>query len=282
MEQAMDPIGEAIAKAIDKSFHDNQDDGLRNHLGASVLGDVCVRAIWYKFRWAKVIKHTGRMLRLFQRGHDQEKQVTLWLRQIGAVVHETDPETGKQFRVSDHAGHFGGSSDGIVGNLERFGLEGYGLLEDKTHNEKSFKQLLTKGVVMSKPGHWVQMQMYMGYLGLKWALYFPVCKNDDHIQPQVIHFKPEAFERYSGRALDIITARKAPPKIREDPSWWVCKFCDFKRVCHEGAELSKNCRSCVFATAELTGDGVWRCNKFCRDIPKEFIRKGCDDWTPVA
>ena len=35
------------------------------HLGASIIGKDCERALWYDFRWVTRWAFTGRMLRLF-------------------------------------------------------------------------------------------------------------------------------------------------------------------------------------------------------------------------
>ena len=45
-----------------------QDNGWREHLGASEIGDPCSRKLWYLFRWVAVKKFDARMLRLFARG----------------------------------------------------------------------------------------------------------------------------------------------------------------------------------------------------------------------
>ena len=52
----------------------------RPHLGASLIGDKCERAIWYVFRWATHTKFEGRMLRLFDSGNREEfRLVVHWL-----------------------------------------------------------------------------------------------------------------------------------------------------------------------------------------------------------
>lgn len=268
-----------IRAALDKAVADHQGDGLREHLGFSVIGNSCARSIWYGWRWMAVKRHTGRILRLFQRGQDEEVRVIKWLRDMGAIVQEKDPDTGKQFLVSDFGGHVGGSGDGKVTGLERFGLEGLGLFECKTHGDKSFKDLKTKGLISSKLTHYVQMQMYMGYMGLLWGLYVAVNKNDDEIYMEVVLLKPELVAKYRERAGEIVKARHAPPKINESAAWFECKMCDYRMICHHGDIPAKNCRSCVFARAEQ--DGTWYCEHWHSDIPKTHIRAGCNKWTPI-
>lgn len=68
-------------------------EGHRKHLGASILGNKCDRAIWYNFRWVLNIPFEGRLRRLFNRGHREEQLIIQWLRGIGCVVSEFRPDS---------------------------------------------------------------------------------------------------------------------------------------------------------------------------------------------
>ena len=50
------------------SYEEAQGDGFREHLGASLIGKSCERALWYDFHWATRSRHEGRILRLFETG----------------------------------------------------------------------------------------------------------------------------------------------------------------------------------------------------------------------
>ena len=104
-------------EAIFSGYEADASDGFRSHLGASLIGKECERALWYDFRWVTRSKHPGRLLRLFETGQLEEARMVLNLRRTGATVLEVDPETGRQFRVQAHGGHFGGSLDGLAINL---------------------------------------------------------------------------------------------------------------------------------------------------------------------
>lgn len=130
-------------EAIFSGYEADASDGFRSHLGASLIGKECERALWYDFRWVTRSKHPGRLLRLFETGQLEEARLVLNLRRTGATVLEVDPETGRQFRVQAHGGHFGGSLDGVAINL----LEApkvWHVLEFKTHSNKSFGDLVAR------------------------------------------------------------------------------------------------------------------------------------------
>jgi hypothetical protein len=183
----------------------------------------------------------------------------------------------RQWNFKDHGDHFAGSSDGMVRGP---GLpDGWGGLEEKTHSDKSFKSLVKSGVISSKPVHYVQMQIYMHYFKLKWSLYLAVNKNDDELYAELVYYKEEVALYHIDNARKVILSPVAPMRITEDPSWFECKFCAFREICHYQTSPEKNCRSCTSASA--ADDGQWNCGRFGNLIPENFLPKGCDDWNPI-
>jgi hypothetical protein len=237
---------EQTLKAINSALEASQEREHRKHLGASIIGRSCARSIWYTFRWAKKEKFRGRMLRLFDRGHKEEDRFIDWLRAIGCEVWTRTPD-GKQYRVSDCLGHFGGSLDGVARGIPEFPTIPM-LTEFKTHNEKSFKQFETKMLVSAKYEHYVQCQLYMGKMQLEKALYMGICKNNDALYLEIIDFHPDVYNQYLARAKFIIFSEVAPPKLNQSPGWWQCQFCNFKDICHNDEVAEKNCRTCCFST----------------------------------
>lgn len=77
-----------IVKAINSRLAAEQEDGRRKHLGGSLIGRKCLRELWYSFRWATTKPLSGRMVRLFNRGHREEFRFVEWLRIIGVEVKE--------------------------------------------------------------------------------------------------------------------------------------------------------------------------------------------------
>ena len=151
--------------AIYAAYEAERGDERRPHLGASVLGRECDRELWYIFRWATKAAHTGRLLRLFDRGNLEEPRLVADLRRIGVTVLDLDPDTGRQWKVRDLGEHLGGSMDAVALNIPE-APKTWHVLEFKTHNAKSFAKLQKEGVQRSKPEHWSQMQLYCHLAGL--------------------------------------------------------------------------------------------------------------------
>lgn len=249
----------------------------RDHLGASVIGQECHRAIWYGWRWVHFNIFDGRMLRLFERGQLEEQRFIKLLQGIGATIWEVDPQTGEQWRIYGCSGHFGGSGDS-VGMLPYIPDEAI-LLEFKTHNTKSFVDLVNKGVKLSKPQHFSQMCKYGEFYKFKYALYCAVNKNDDDLWFELVELDWRLAHDLEMKAADIINAQTPPNRISDNPSYYTCKYCSFADVCHNGAKVEVNCRSCKNAVP--IEDAKWRCERFNQVIPKEFIKKGCSEHVSI-
>ena len=232
----------------------------------------CARALWYDFRWAMPARHTGRILRLFETGQLEEARLVRDLRATDETVLDVDPETGRQFRVEAHGGHFGGSLDGVaLGLIEA--PKTWHVLEFKTHSVKSFADLTAKGVVLSKPQHAAQMQIYMHLTDITRALYVAVCKNTDALHIERIKSDRERAERLLENAGRIIFAQHPPARISEDPAWFECRFCDHHGACHEDGGAAVTCRSCLHATP--VGNG-WHCARHDRMRTSVEQRAACE------
>jgi hypothetical protein len=233
----------------------------RAYLGGSAIGDECSRKLWYGFRWASKPGFDGRLYRLFQTGHLAEPRFFKDLRDIGVEVWERDPKTGRQFAFDDVYGHFRGNTDGMVRKVPGGGARDH-LLECKTHGAKSFAELTKKGVVESKPMHWIQMNTYMGWTGYERALYAAVNKDTDELYFERVKFDALEFAKTQAKAEAIIFATLPPSRLSDDPAYYKCKMCDHREVCHGIRVPKKSCRTCVHATPTKNGDGSWHCAKY--------------------
>ena len=274
---------------IDDAYDDSTHDRFRSHMGISTSGRECARELWYKWRWASVGKVSARMLRLFNRGHLEEARFAAMFLAAGFELWREEAP-GKQFRVSHFGGHYGSAIDGVIRGIPE--MPNVNLLtEMKTHNEKSFKKLAgekdsegnylpgktPQGVAVAKPEHYVQMQQYMEYYKLNFGLYCAVHKDSDELYFEIVQFVPKVAEGYRERSRKIMWAKEAPPKISTNASFWRCKYCDVKGVCHFNDAPDFNCRTC--AAAYPTEDGNWRCATHGHAIiDKDRQLVGCQDW----
>lgn len=269
-------LGEAIKDVGDA--YDTKLPAFRSHFGVSTSGNPCSRALWYDWRWVELKNFAARILLLFNRGHLEEARFVAMLRAAGVELFQAD-DRGKQYRVSLYGGHYGSAIDGVALNVPDLpDPKMPALTEFKTHNEKSFNHLLAKGLFISKPKHYTQMQQYMGYWKLTVGLYLAVCKNDDRLYGELIEYDPDHDRYYRERSAGIIFSKRVPPKFSDNPSTFECKFCDHRVRCHyDMGDTARNCRTCQHSTP--TADGQWVCEYTGEILDKAAQEAGCDDYT---
>ena len=246
----------------------------RPHLGASIIGHKCERYIWLTWRWALKPTFPGRVLRMFDTGSREESRLVAELRGIGAEVWDTNPETGQQWRVSAFNGHFSGALDGVAKGLPE-APKTPAVLEFKTHNNKSFNDLVKKRVKESKPQHYAQMTGYMGLMDIDRALYMAVNKDTDDVYVEWVHFDADEFARIMDRARRLIEATTPPWRISTDKDFFECKYCSFWNHCHGGQVAEANCRTCVHSSP--VEDGQWKCSAKNMILAEHEQRRGCDE-----
>lgn len=236
----------------------------RPYLGLSQIGEKCHRKLQYDHYWAYTSKISARLQRLFQVGHDSEEIMINDLKKIG--IHTS----GEQDEIIATAGHWKGHIDGIG----TYG-DGYSfLLEFKTHNDKSFKELTKKKVKEAKPTHYDQMTAYMSYLGFPKALYMAVNKNNSEYYLEWVDLDREHAKELKRKELEIITADTLLPRIGSGtPTWFECKLCNAKDVCFNRTPVNLNCRTCEHV--DVLDEGAWSCSLKGEQLTVEDQIKGC-------
>lgn len=258
-----------LEKRIDAYCVKEFTDDPRNHLGASIIGSDCAAYSWGVFRWLKAEPFSGRMLRLFNRGHREEARFAQWLMGANFTVWEADPATGNQFRISGVKGHFGGSLDCIIWRDDTQHLLG----EFKTHKNTSFNDLVKKGVIRSKPKHYKQMCSYGRAYGLTHGLYCAVNKDTDELHHEIVKLDYREADDLFRKAENIILSQVQPQKIAQVETYYECKLCALSGICFRGEAPDLNCRSCK--NAFPVDNGEWLCKAHGKIIPPEVIKIGC-------
>jgi hypothetical protein len=271
-----------VAERIYQTYEDDAGDWRRDHLGASLIGHRCDRYLWLSFRWAADPKYAGKLLKLFERGNQEETWIVRDLRRAGFKIRVLDTD-GKQFSV-DNGPHLGGSVDGLIVGLSDDPHETH-ILEVKTSNRKNFDRLKDKGVKSAQPRHAAQMQFYMLGLGIKKALYVAICKDTDEIYAERLNFDEKKAVALRDKGTAIVNASDPPAKMDKDypPCVLTSKDgtrypCDFYELCHGKAMPERSCRTCVESTpcTNVDGDSTWICGLLETQLDSEAQRKGCD------
>jgi hypothetical protein len=242
--------GGNIAELIYKEYEErNRKEPRRDYLGVSVIGNHCDRYVWLYFRQSFNDNFPGRVLRMFERGKNEEAIVYANLRSIGCTVDETQQAVKHGHYI---AGHIDGTVLGIPGAEKTLHL-----LEIKTASDSKFKEFQKLGIA-ANPQYEIQCQVYMRLLKLTRCLFFVVNKNDDDIFCQRLELDKNKADHAIGRAERIINASTPPAGVSDNPAFYKCKLCPAQSVCHKFIVPEKNCKNCCFSTPTNTG---WVCDK---------------------
>lgn len=234
-----------LVALIDAAYEGRQESGDHRTLRCSQLGEPCDRALWYRLRWAHhPARHEGRLLRIFDNGHQRERMIVAMLSDAGMDVQDVDPATGEQWRVSFCDGMLTGSADGVVTGVPEAPKARH-LLEIKTMNDARWNTWRRKGVKASDPKYWVQCQLYMHGLGLDRCLFIAENQNTRELDYQRLDYDAAAAVALVARAERIVAAGTPPARINDNPDWWECKRCPAYAICHGAVMARRTCRSCA-------------------------------------
>jgi len=186
-----------------------------------------------------------------------------------------------QYRISDVMGHFGGSLDGIAVLPERYGIEEPVLLEFKTNGTGAgFNKLADDGMPIAKPEHFAQTSTYGKKYNFRYCVYLNINKNDDSLHVEVVKLNHGLGEQMIMKAEQIILSQTPPARLSDNPTFHKCGYCHLKDVCHKGAVVEVNCRSCAFARPVENAE--WFCEVHNGNIPKEFIPTACPSYKAIT
>ena len=218
-----------------------QQQARRQYLGASRLGVSCERQLQYEYAQAPVDpgrEFSGRILRIFERGHRMEDAMVGWLRAAGFIL-KTEGKDGQQFGFSVADGKLQGHCDGVfVGGPEGFAYPA--LWECKALGSKSWTDLAKKGLAASKPVYAAQVAIYQTYLGLfdNPAIFTAVNADSMEIYTELVPFDAALAQKMSDRAVRVIQATEAGellPRGFAQADHFECRFCSYAERCWGGA-----------------------------------------------
>lgn len=253
-----------LSDTIDAAFENEKPDGYRSsRIGASIVGNPCEAYLAFSIRGFPEVKSSPRLKRIFRDGHRIENAVIADLKKAGHNIHDKDPMTGKQYMWDKYNGHVVYYADGIIEKSDGTNQ----LLEIKSMNDSLWQRFKGRGVRVSHPKYYDQLQMGMGLSGYKEAILLAYNKNTSEYWDEVIVFDEIAFYNLLARAMRVLTG--SATRVGSDISDWRCKDCPRRGVCWEDADVPQDRRTC--ANAHLTNSG-WECKAGCTGDT-------CNNWT---
>jgi hypothetical protein len=237
-----EPAGPALAKLLDAAIEpalaaERDTQPRRDYLGASRIGEPCLRRLCYEYGGTPVdagAAFDGRMLRIFEAGHRFEAMTIRWLRLAGFNLLSARGD-GSPFGFAAAGGRFRGHIDGVIIDGPDLGAPYPLIFEHKALVSSSWQDTVKRGVQASKPIYWAQVQVYMAYLAVKRTLFVALDRDTMRLYPELVAFDAAAAQALSDRAVMVIRsveARELLPRIADDPDHYLCRFCPYRRRCH--------------------------------------------------
>ena len=231
----IDLLNRMLDESIQNTYQQRQK---QVYLGASLLGEKCARKLQYQIfgsqskLFPKAVK-----LRLLDTGHHLEKLVAKWVRNAGYDL-RTKNDQGKQFGFVVEEEKIAGRVDGIIVG----GPKGHSyplLWECKTMNNKNWRQTVRRGIETSNFIYFIQVQIYMAYMGFNQTLITVLNKNNSELHHEIVTFDPVIAEKYFKRGMEILKAcsiGKLLPRISRTPKFYKCKMCQYRKACWKRSE----------------------------------------------
>ncbi len=208
----------------------------RDYLGGSRVGEPCARKLVYEITHApKDRDFDAGILRIFDAGHQFEALSIRWLRQAGFDLRDRGPDGG-QIGFVAAGGRLRGHADGVIVAGPDVGIRWPSLWEHKALGQKSWTDLVKRGLRLSKPIYFAQVQLYMAYLQLEVALLTALNRDTLALHHEAVPFDAAEAQRLSDHAVDILRAAEAgelPPRIAQAPDFYLCRFCSYATRCWE-------------------------------------------------
>jgi hypothetical protein len=246
-----------INAVIDASLIERRKaEPVRNYLGASQIGEECLRKLCYSYAHKPVDEGreiTARTIRIFDTGHAAEDAVALqlgkdespednffknltarWMKDAGFTLVRTKPN-GEQIGFTAVEGRFAGHTDGvIIGNPLPDEIPKPCGWEMKALNVKNWNKIKKHGVKAAAPVYYGQVQIYSAYLDLRAYLFTFLNKNTQELSHELVPYEPHAAQALSDKAVQVILSVEAGellPRCTDNEDYFYCKWCDWKKRC---------------------------------------------------
>lgn len=199
----------------------------RTYIGASSIGNDCVRALWYAYNGYERLPMDPRRRRTMQIGKDLELLLLNEMIDAGMQLeYRIDYNSFKDASIPQ----FQGNVDGLWLNSP---TDGKAILEIKTAKDSSFRIFQRSGLRRWYPVYFAQVQSYMGMSGIHTAYVLALNKDTSELHDEQVTFQPFFYERLVEKAKGIVEMVEVPNRVNDSPLFFQCKLCDFRNICHD-------------------------------------------------
>lgn len=200
----------------------NKKEKHRPYVGASLVGHSCERHIYYSIATERPTP-TAKQQITFSIGHAIEKVVIDYLMESGIQIYRLK-ETLRDESLPNFQGHI----DAVI---HKDGVP-YAVLDVKSCKDTYFNVFVRDGLRKWSEQYYAQLQAYMGFMKLKYAVLLAVNKNTGEMHEEWLMFDPIYYDSLVYKANKILNASEPPKRVNNAPFYVTCKMCPFNKICH--------------------------------------------------
>jgi hypothetical protein len=227
---SIDPLNVAINGRIEQaSLVKHANDLPRDYLGASLIGETCLRKI--QFEWLTSASFSARVQSIFERGHYFERERRDQLREAGFVF---APVEALGFVAA--GGLIAGHADGIITSVpDAVDLVTPAMWEHKALNAKNARAVERDSLEKVFPRYAGQVAVYQNFLGVFNPALITIVNADTCERLHfTVKFDARLAQETIDRAFDVIRATRAGELLpRFDPELqdFRCVMCSHRERC---------------------------------------------------
>lgn len=243
-------LSDSINDLIDTAILDRRaKQPPRKYLGASMLGDPCLRKLCYSYAHTpKDREFTAQVLRIFDVGHGTEdflagerestavfkEAAARWLHDAGFDLRAKNAD-GEQFGWEGLGGRIQGHVDGIiVSGPPLMSMVYPAVWECKALNMKNWNKIKKHGLRVGSEEYFGQTQLNMAYLDISYTLFTALQKNDEQLHHELVILDAAIAQEISDKSVSVVRAVESGgllPRIASHRDYYRCKWCDWRQTC---------------------------------------------------
>lgn len=264
---------------IDKALEEKKKlDPPRHYLGMSQIGEPCWRKLFYSFRNTSIKSWEAQGIRNIEDGYIQEDLMAIRLQMLPYIELHTNTENlpitiiGKQITSTEEnnnqigfsllLNHFKGHCDGMIKGIKE-APQTWHVWENKAVNESKFNKLEKLKIEVGEKNalqKWDEIYFAQG------IIYMHCSETKRHYltvqTPGGRQYTSCRTDYNKAIAESIITKAKViifdnwniPEKLSNKREFYLCKWCEFSGICHDGDIPLVHCKTCRYSDPIKNGE----------------------------
>jgi hypothetical protein len=251
----------------------------RRYIGSSGISNECDAYQALTLRGFPGDLPAAQLQRIFDDGHRIEAELVADLKDSGHKVEEFE-KGDEQWEFTSHGGHHVTHLDGFItlmGSTDRR------ILEIKSMNAASFKKFVEKGVALSHPHYFAQVQDQLALaifngVAVKECFFIAKCKDNSKYHAEIVAFSNSEANRIFAK-VDRLVGAESHRRASTYKGAYECSGCFKRTSCWEPNVQDRGCHHCANAIPEADLDSRQKDKRWICKLSGSHADKTCSSFT---